>query len=617
MEAPEMNDRERLEALIRTADSCPIDERFDEVMPIAETLAGMADGAIRLEDLDDAHLQKCLDTVGPSIVAAALAESVTRSTSSSSEWSFIRLLNWINAYRSLLIDTFRMPMVRVPASVLGAALVGFVVWRMFPVRQQPTIPIASTTHRERPLASPQDHSGKRPLENAQARPRQAQVHLPRFQQLIAPPTALRSTPLFELARQLPDFNPDRSLTMGAPSTNRLEPTLKKMRHATIIVQTEHGWANGVLVGASSSHWALTTYSAVAVAAQEESVRHRNKPITAMAYRAMEDGTPSAKLHAALYYVDPSRDLALLKVTSPVGYQTQWSSRAGLSRAVTASAIGSECNLVGSQEGKGGGWQIRGCEITGLYSLPQSNETTAQAHRKTPYDAARLRGDFFETDADVSKDDIGSPLFDGDGNLIGLTVSVARSDTGSPMHRSSNDIAPLIARPPVKPQNIPFDPWTAGLPDAERLAPQLLDEDHDACSETLLHRLRAERAGATVVAETRFIALTKGCQEPSVVPRGLWGMEGNGGFAFDAFVTVRTDGVVAMGYTNKAGVVDEIRIGSLNGESRLIWTRTADGQWSDRTAKRSSVLNTTRLGLQATGALQRLIQPMLDTEETKR
>ena len=51
-----------------------------------------------------------------------------------------------------------------------------------------------------------------------------------------------------------------------------------------------------------------------------------------------------------------------------------------------------------------------------------------------------------------------------------------------------------------------------------------------------------------------------------------------GFRFDLFVTLRADQLIAVGYTNHDGVVDEIRIGTSEDGARVLWSRNVDEKW---------------------------------------
>ena len=66
-----------------------------------------------------------------------------------------------------------------------------------------------------------------------------------------------------------------------------------------------------------------------------------------------------------------------------------------------------------------------------------------------------------------------------------------------------------------------------------------------------------------------------------LPTGLWGLEGRGKYAVDAFILFRfIDGVVAVGYTNPRGLVNEIRIDcDWDRRSDITWTRDDAGRWT--------------------------------------
>ena len=65
----------------------------------------------------------------------------------------------------------------------------------------------------------------------------------------------------------------------------------------------------------------------------------------------------------------------------------------------------------------------------------------------------------------------------------------------------------------------------------------------------------------------------------LVPYGLWGMEDQGRFRFNVFVTLRADQLTAVGYTNLEGLVDEVRLGRASQMANAIWKRGVDGRWT--------------------------------------
>jgi hypothetical protein len=66
---------------------------------------------------------------------------------------------------------------------------------------------------------------------------------------------------------------------------------------------------------------------------------------------------------------------------------------------------------------------------------------------------------------------------------------------------------------------------------------------------------------------------------ALIPAGLWGMGNRGSFQFELCILRRSDGLIAVGYTNEAKVLSEIRI-AINGGNRsaVVWRKSTDDQW---------------------------------------
>jgi hypothetical protein len=419
---------------------------------------------------------------------------------------------------------------------------------------------------------------------------------------LAPPPGDSSyaAPTGRLARRLPSFERQEPALMVADDS---DPTALGgsdrrslgMRRATVIVQTEDGWAEGVAI--KPGQWVLTVYTAVASALQIQSAGGKAPGITVRYLRA--ENVPGS-LTAVVYRVDPRRNVAVLRVASS-------SSEIVLPgvelAAETPPARGAGCSLVGATE-EGTSWQLRHCTVEDRFDLPRQLSQVLR-YRPFGFDEARFPPQLVESDAEVTSADLGSPWFDtGGGRLIGLTVAIGRNAKGefTPLHLPAGELARVIDPLPPAPEPPPFDAWTAGMPSAQRTGSVLLDADGDGCKETLVLRHRSPGApgAAPVWAETRFAALANGtngapCQQSGNVPRGLWGMEDHGSFAFDVFVTRRTDGLVALGYADASGIVSDIRIGSMNaGKARMRWSRTG-ARWTGSDAPDRDLIGPDDLG----------------------
>ena len=131
--------------------------------------------------------------------------------------------------------------------------------------------------------------------------------------------------------------------------------------------------------------------------------------------------------------------------------------------------------------------------------------------------------------------------------------------------------------------MPFDAWTAGLPSGELLNVEVADGDGDGRMDTLAYEYsEASEDSSRAVALSTFVDFgqheVKGDSQADLQPSGLWGFE-QGKYRFDVFVTQRADKVAAVGYTNRSGVVDEIRMGpSVQATTTLIWRRKGENAW---------------------------------------
>ena len=182
------------------------------------------------------------------------------------------------------------------------------------------------------------------------------------------------------------------------------------------------------------------------------------------------------------------------------------------------------------------------------------------------------------------------MLNANGELVGLTFATPENMTAGSVgwHIALPHLRAFVANSPGRPEGVPFDIWTAGLPEASMLEPQLADGDDNGKIDSLVYRYAQgteERSGeARAAAITVFVDFAeRSLQSKNVldrIPHGLWGMEDRGRFRFDVLLALRADGVVAIGYTNSGGVVDDIRIGRAGQETATVmWRRSENGLWS--------------------------------------
>src|SRR5262245_8696932 len=98
--------------------------------------------------------------------------------------------------------------------------------------------------------------------------------------------------------------------------------------------------------------------------------------------------------------------------------------------------------------------------------------------------------------------------------------------------------------PSAPEGVPFDPWTAGLPDAIALEPEFHSVDRDGRIDSLEYRYAEVDSTDRMrpVAVTLYVDFkqrnTRSSGVRARIPSGLWGMEDRGGYRYDLFVTTR-------------------------------------------------------------------------------
>lgn len=397
-----------------------------------------------------------------------------------------------------------------------------------------------------------------------------------------------------LATEMPDF--DRAFgTLGAGSGNRVTP----WRLATLIVRDESGWGSGALISADG--WFLTNYHVVALQAQEAALTGRPAVLDVIIPQ-MINGTlkDRAPVKATLYRADPARDLALLKLNRlPVGVEAM-----PHFRLAAQVSDGEDCIVIGSQ-GMGPAWMPRGGEVAQKFRFPDDLSEVVTGFRASGNIIDRGRMTVIASTVSVSWGDSGGPLLNSRGELIGITyaspLNASRGSIG--WHVALEHLRGFISNRPSKPEGVPFDAWTAGLPHSSVLTPELGDGDGDGRMETVAwkHAEQTENESTSKgVAFTTFVDF--GQRKPrdegvgELMPSGLWGLE-QGRFRFDVFITQRTDDVAAVGYTNQAGVVDEIRIGRwVNDVATLLWTRKGKGPWqANQPSARLPLLARDRVG----------------------
>src|SRR5581483_4869229 len=290
--------------------------------------------------------------------------------------------------------------------------------------------------------------------------------------------------------------------------------------------------------------------------------------------------------ATVYRVDPEHDLALLKLDAMPAGMTQVPFFK-LAQSVNDSE---DCFVVGSQF-NGPAWWLRATNISQRFDFPDDLSQVAAGVDTQAAMIDRSDVTVLVSDARVSPGDSGGPLLNAKGELVGLTFATsANSSAGSVgWHIALRHLKAFLATMPSQPEGVPFDLWTAGLPHASMLEPQLADADGQGRTNSLVWRFAtAGENGQEVAAATvAFIDLGQHNHDDSGaqgalqhIPHGVWGVRGQGAFEFDVCIVRRADGVAAVAYTDASKNVTEIRIGHGDRNvAEIIWRRGEKGTWT--------------------------------------
>ena len=541
----------------------------------AELLAALADGTLAFEQIDDHALARCIEALGPDSVVEALRYGAEEARASAKPALIldIRKPTPAGAWWST-----RLSWVAAAAVIVVVGAIVFLATRTKKISPEQTV-AENHLSLQWPAQPPFDPSGLKAW----------------------------GAPTAPLPKQLPNFNQGPS-TLGASGVNRFAP----WQLATVIVRSEHGWGSGAFI--SRDGWLLSSYHVVAGAAQAAAVTGTPAKLEVITAR-MVNGRPMPQpaLQATLYRADPVRDLALLKLDPLPGGRRN----VVFFRLAANVRDGEDCFFVGPHK-KGPPWSIRSGNVSRQFDYPERLRQSAAGATAA---SARERVRVVVDDVPLSPGDSGGPLLNASGELIGLGFATSANPGARSVgwHIALSQLRAFSQNPPAEPEGVPFDPWTAGLPEATVLAPELADADHDGRTDSLLYRYAssggANRGPSQPLAITVFadlserLASTEGLAD--LVPYGLWEMENRGGFRFDLFVTVRADHVVAVGYANHDSVIDEIRIGTQQDGTRVLWNRTVDGKWhASQPTRATPLIDSKRFGGTELGRLQAILRQAL-------
>lgn len=407
------------------------------------------------------------------------------------------------------------------------------------------------------------------------------------------------TPQTLLPKGMPDFG--RVETLGAPPNG---PYIA-WQLATVIVRSEDGFGSGAVV--SGDGWILSNYHVVADAAQKAAVDGTPATLDVITARTVDGRIKprSPPLKAKLYRADPRHDLALLKLDS-LPEDTKQMPHFELATGVSD---GEKCFVIGSQH-NGPAWWVRSGNVSQQFDYPGDLSQFAAGVASAKADVERTRATVIVTDAvSISGGDSGGPLLNAKGELIGLTFATSANLSAGSVgwHIGLKELREFMATLPSRPEGVPLDPWTAGLPEAVLREPQLTDADGDGRIDSLRYPYTSQAqkdspdSRPRALAQTIFVDFnqrTGRISDPlAKVPAGLWGMEERGGFRFNLLLLIRADSVTGVGYATADGLVDEIRVGrSRQDVATVIWLRDKEEKWrATKPTTATPMLDTGRIG----------------------
>ncbi|NGZ95613.1 MAG: hypothetical protein CV089_05700 [Nitrospira sp. WS110] len=543
---------------------------------VDDVLGSLIEGTASLDDIDEETLDRCLREVGTEHFVRVLVAGQDAIKESQSE----------ERVHSMKTDSRPADVVPMPVRphtmptaqsrwrqhagwLAAAASVAFVTTVAISVMN------ALQTQQGTPL---QDQPGTSPKELRVA------FHWPQHPSVdpaTLTPWGLPS-PQLPLENGLPNFEKGMG-TLGASGLNRTD----QWRLATAIVKTEHGMGSGAVI--SPEGWVVTNYHVVAGPSQQAAITGTVPTVDVILGQKLEGRIkPRPTVKASVYRVDVVHDMALLKLeTLPEGMNA-----VPYFNVASKVTRGEECFVVGSQV-NGFAWSVRSGNVEEIVHYPDelSQVVAGTASAETTID--RTRATVIVTDTSISGGDSGGPLLNQNGELIGVTFATPNNRAGGSVgwHIALEHLRAMVSAFPTQPEGVPFDAWTAGFPQAHMGIPQQADGNRDGLIDALVIPYVSgvpDSSGQTVehvIAFNLFIDLSQlavpGHDIADLIPVGLWGQTNRGRFRYDVFMTVRADGVLAVGYPNptQGGIVDEIRVGSGEKDKvRVIWHRDQAGLW---------------------------------------
>jgi len=632
-------DRKIIEALQAQAEELEYSEELEQEVTDAELMAAYFEGNLRIDEFDEEVLNRHIQIVGPENINQRLIELLDhevrleevgtegRSLKAADKSGIIKLpiTPAVAATQTVAAKrAYHYPSEETASPKKGPVIPTKTWWQQnkvgFSIAASTILVIFSGLFVSGVLQfSPQkngktlESSGK-PVE--ERLPKEGDPLLPstfglRFLPGSFDSASLESPPTkhLQLASIIPDYNRSYGVSGGSAKNPRIQWQL-----ATVIVKTRYGWGSGTFI--SPDGYFITNYHIIDAVAQNAAKTGKvaTVEITAAKYdRArITPRTPKRPITATLYRADPQHDLALFKVDSLPDGEKAWP----YFPLATQMELGQESYVVGSQE-NGRPWVLQYGDVLKKINVLNGESIVGNLMNT----GGRLQTTMLETNMELSNGDSGGPLVNEDGELIGITYAprIDESQEAKGWHIALPPIKDFLKDLPAQPEHVPFDPWTAGIPMAQLLEPELADGDQDGKIDTLRYQYvmpTEEGKASQLAAYTLFIDFkqrySKTDPQPSLIPKGLWGMGSLGNFQFDIFLTVRKDGLVAVGYTDDQSLTKEIRIGQTQqSATNTIWHRQDNGRWKvSKTLELTTLIDSERVSQSNLQRLQTIAGPIL-------
>lgn len=394
---------------------------------------------------------------------------------------------------------------------------------------------------------------------------------------------------------------DRQMTFNMGEENKELEVLIEMAERTVIIIDQKGHGSGVFISADGM--ILTNYHVVENAIQRAALQGTQSQLDILTcvyneetgqLRKREKNGKTVVLKASPLRVDPLKDIALLKLIEvpdfPIHFAPLYQQNIHLK---------TRCVAIGSPGGKPA-WHFSESQISSKFIFPTEfteytveeihNSTTGSA--KTRQILEDTQGLWLATGCSISPGDSGGPLFNKQGELIGLNVAVSCNEVGGKTgyHISVDELNAFMNTLDGEVSPVPVDLWKAGNTDGRLLMPKLsiirVNEDQAIHGLTLIFDLAPpEVFFASPSAICFYYQFDQFHPDNTIaedfeylIPYGLWGRL-KGKFRFDIALVLRNDGISMAGYTDPDKRLNQIRIDrDGDGLTDVAWICCSKGKW---------------------------------------